>query len=64
MEQNGYMLIKILKTVNIYLWAKTREELEGELQYLKSTKGYRIVPYFKDGNKCFLKVDNQLLRIQ
>lgn len=65
MTQNGYMLIKLLKTVNIYLWAQTREELEEELNYLtlQGKRGFMIVPYYKDGTKAFLRVDDKLLRI-
>ena len=65
MTQHGFMIIKILKTVNIYLWAQTREELEENMRDLKldPRKGYRIVPLFKDGEKEFLKVDNKYLRI-
>lgn len=64
MTQKGYMLIKLLKTVNIYLWAETREELEEELTYMgRKAKGCMIVPYYKDGTKAFLRVDDKLLRI-
>ena len=61
MEQDGYMLIKVRKTINIYLWAETPEELV-EPGYDKPP--YQIVPYYKDGEKRYLKIDGKFVRIQ
>lgn len=64
---HGYMLVKLLKTFNLYLWAETREELEEELKALTeeghNTKKMQIVPYYKNGNKAYVEIDNQLLRV-
>ena len=60
MKQNGYFLIKRLKSINLYLWAETEEEL---LPALKA--GMEIVPHYKDEsmNRCYLKIDDTFVRI-
>lgn len=62
MKQHGYMLVKMRKTLNIYLWAETIDELtEGMTE--KELSKYQIVPYFEDGKKQYVKFDDKLLRI-
>lgn len=59
MKQDGYFLIKVRKSINLYLWGETKEELEDMMK-----SGMEIVPYYKDGSKAFLKIDNKLVRIR
>ncbi len=59
MLQKGYFLVKIRKTVNIYLWGETKEELTELLE-----KGMSIVPYYKDGEKSYIEANGKLIRIK
>lgn len=59
MIQNGYFLISVKKSITLLLWADTAEELEPDC----NKEGRSIVPYYKDGNKEYLKIDNKLVRI-
>ncbi len=62
MKQHGYFLVKMAKTLNLYLWAKTVEELtEGMTE--KELKKYEIVPSFKDGSKDYIEYKGKMLRI-
>ena len=60
MMQNGYFLIKRTKSVTLYLWAETEEELLPALK-----PGMEIVPYYKDetSNFEFIKLDNTFVKI-
>ena len=58
MKSNGFYLVKICKTVNLYLWSKDRSDLEDVFE-----NGMQIVPAFKDGSKEYIEVDSKLLRI-
>ena len=58
MKQNGYFLIKIKKTINLLLWAKTEDELKDMCK-----KDCMIVPYFKDNDHGYILVDNKRIAI-
>ena len=48
MKQNGYFLIKRTKSITLYLWGETEEELLPAFK-----PGMEIVPYYKDENSDF-----------
>ena len=60
MMQNGYFLIKRTKSITLYLWAETEEELLPAFK-----PGMEIVPYYKDENSNFefVKLDNTFVKI-
>ena len=60
MMQNGYFLIKRTKSIILYLWAETEEELMSAFE-----EGMEIVPYYKDENSNFefIKLDNTFVKI-
>lgn len=61
MTQHGYFLVKFTKKcVNLLLWNMSKETLE---EFKVSPKEV-IVPYFKDGGKEYLQVDNEYIRIK
>lgn len=62
MIQKGYMLVQMMKTLNIYLWAETVEDLTKDLTE-KELKQYKVVPYYKDGNKEYIKYSDKMYRI-
>lgn len=59
MKLEGYMLVKMLKTLNIYLFSTIKEDL---LDYVGG--GRIIAEYYTDGSKKMIKMpDGKLLRI-
>ena len=64
MTQKGYFLVGIRKTVTLYLWNKSREYLEQVLAESNNKKNRRVVPCFVDGNKHYIEVGDELIRIQ
>ena len=64
MTQKGYFLIGIRKTVTLYLWNKSSEYLEEVLAESDNKKNRRVVPCYVDGNKQYIEVDDNLIRIQ
>ena len=60
MKHDGYFLIQRAKSLTLYLWAETEEELMSAFK-----EGMEIVPYYKDENSGFefIKLDNTFVKI-
>lgn len=60
MKQTGYFLIKMKKTLNLYLWSEDKEDLEEVKE-----KGMEIVPCYKDeAGKEYIKYNDQLIQLK
>ena len=57
-SQKGFMLVHFTrKSVNLDLWASTKEELQDTLASLISEKkDAKILPLFKENNKSYLQM--------
>ena len=59
--QNGWMLVKKLKYLNIYLWSLDKKELEDEAKKLGPK--FEVVPYYKKDKRNFVVWNNQVVYV-